>query len=150
MSGSRARSPPRASATTASSSSCPRSTTRPPGPPIGDELTLVNTVPDRCPLFTARLIRGVTVGPSPEWLVRALESVGQRSINNIVDITNFITLELGNPCHVFDHAKLAGGRLEVRPAAKGERIKTLYAGEHELRDTDLVVADAEGPSRSPA
>jgi len=116
-----------------------------PGPPIGNELALVNGVPDLCPLFTARLIRGVTIGPSPDWLAGALESVGQRSINNVVDITNFITLELGNPCHVFDHAALAGGRLEVRAARAGERVKTLYAGEHELRETDLVVADAERP-----
>jgi len=117
----------------------------PPGDPIGDGLSLVNAVPHACPLFTARLIRDVKVAPSPDWLVRALESVGQRSINNVVDITNFITLELGNPCHVFDQATLEGGRLEVRYAEPGERIKTLYAGEHALRDRDLVVADARRP-----
>ncbi|MEX0876891.1 MAG: phenylalanine--tRNA ligase beta subunit-related protein, partial [Phycisphaerales bacterium] len=75
----------------------------PTGEPIGDQLTLENRVPDRCPLFTARLIRGVKVGPSPDWLRDALESLGQRSINNVVDVTNYITLELGNPCHVFDY-----------------------------------------------
>lgn len=115
------------------------------GRPLGDDLHLDNRVPDRCPLFTARLIRGVKIGPSPDWLRRALESVGQRSINNVVDVTNYITLELGNPCHVFDHKKLAGGRLIVRFATPGEKVKTLYAGEHALRDTDLVVADAERP-----
>lgn len=116
-----------------------------PGPPIGDELTLENRVPDRCPLFTARLIRDVKVGPSPDWLKTAIESFGQRSINNVVDVTNYITLELGNPCHVFDYDKLAGGKLIVREAAPGEKVKTLYAGEHELRSSDLVVADAERP-----
>lgn len=115
------------------------------GPAIGNELTLDNRVHDRCPLFTARLIRDVKVGPSPDWLVQALESIGARSINNVVDVTNFITFELGNPCHVFDHAKLAGGALVVREATPGERVKTLYEGEHELTARDLVVADAERP-----
>lgn len=115
------------------------------GAPIGDELKLDNRVPDRCPLFTARLIRGVKVGPSPDWLREALENMGQRSINNVVDVTNFITLELGNPCHVFDYDKLAGGTLVVREATPGEKVKTLYAGEHTLRSSDLVVADSERP-----
>src|SRR5690606_33822048 len=115
------------------------------GRPVGDDLSLENREPGRCPLFTARLVRGVKIGPSPAWLREALESVGQRSINNVVDVTNFITMELGNPCHVFDYRKLAGGRLVVRFAEPGERVRTLYAGEHELRATDLVVADAERP-----
>ncbi len=116
-----------------------------PGAPIGNELTLENRVPDQCPLFTARLLRNVKIGPSPKWLVEALESMGARSINNVVDVTNYITYELGNPCHVFDHKKLAGGALIVRYAKPGEKVKTLYAGEHELRATDLVVADTERP-----
>jgi phenylalanyl-tRNA synthetase beta chain len=115
------------------------------GAPIGDELTLDNQAPDKCPLFTARLIRNVKVGPSPKWLREAIESFGQRSINNVVDVTNYITLELGNPCHVFDHAKLAGGQLIVRPAIKDETVNTLYAGEHKLSEADIVVADANGP-----
>lgn len=115
------------------------------GPSLEGELTLDNRVPDRCPLFTARLIRGIKIGPSPAWLKDAIEAFGQRSINNVVDVTNYITLELGNPCHVFDHKKLAGGALIVRQAEPGEKVKTLYAGEHALRATDLVVADAERP-----
>ncbi|MCA9303282.1 MAG: phenylalanine--tRNA ligase subunit beta [Phycisphaerales bacterium] len=115
------------------------------GEPIGKYLKLDNRVPDLCPLFTARVITGVKVGPSPDWLRGAIESLGQKSINNVVDVTNFITLELGNPCHVFDYDKLAAGSLVVRHAEKGERVKTLYAGEHELRTTDLVVADSERP-----
>lgn len=117
----------------------------PLGAPIGDELKLENHVPDRCPLFSARLIRNVKIGPSPDWLRKAIESFGQRSINNVVDVTNYITLELGNPCHVFDYDKLSGGTLIVREATPGEKVKTLYAGEHELRSSDLVVADAERP-----
>lgn len=115
------------------------------GPAIGDDLKLTNSVPEVCPLFTARLLRGIKVGPSPDWLVQAIESLGQRSINNVVDITNFITLELGNPCHVFDYDKLAGHELQVRYAKEGEEVNTLYAGKHKLKTTDLVVADAEGP-----
>lgn len=130
-----------------------RRTLRPPdvrwpaelGPPIDRDVRLENRVPEHCPLFTAHLIRGVTIGPSPAWLRDALESVGQRSINNVVDVTNFVTLELGNPSHVFDLGKLAGGRLTVRFAEPGEKVRTLYAGEHALRATDLVVADANGP-----
>ncbi|GJM18247.1 MAG: phenylalanine--tRNA ligase beta subunit [Phycisphaeraceae bacterium] len=116
-----------------------------PGAPIGTDLTLDNRAHDACPRFTARLIRNVKVGPSPEWLVTALESLGSRSINNVVDVTNFVTFELGNPCHVFDHAKLAGGALIVRNAKAGEKIKTLYEGEHELKAEDVVVADSERP-----
>ncbi len=115
------------------------------GAPIDSDLKLTNSVPEVCPLFTARLIRNVKIGPSPDWLVQSLESMGQRSINNVVDITNFITLELGNPCHVFDYDKLAGHELQVRYAKEGEEVNTLYAGKHKLRTTDLVVADANGP-----
>lgn len=115
------------------------------GEPIEQFLKLDNRVPELCPLFTARVITGVKVGPSPDWLRSAIESLGQKSINNVVDVTNFITLELGNPCHVFDYDKLAGGTLVVRHAEKGEKVKTLYAGEHELRTSDLVVADSERP-----
>lgn len=115
------------------------------GPPIADALTLENREPGLCPLFTARLIRGVGIGPSPDWLRRRIESLGHHSINNVVDVTNFITFETGNPCHVFDLAKMKGSKVVVRFARAGERIKTLYAGEHTLRDDDLVVADAERP-----
>lgn len=116
-----------------------------PGAPAGDSMALENRVPAQCPHFSARVIRNVKIGPSPAWLVEALEAVGSRSINNVVDVTNYITLELGNPCHVFDLKKLAGEKLVVRFAEKGERVKTLYEGEHELLATDLVVADAERP-----
>lgn len=112
---------------------------------IADHLKLDNTQPGLCPLFTARVIRGVKVGPSPEWLVKRLESVGQRSINNVVDVTNFITLELGNPCHVFDLGRLAGNQLNIRFAREGETLTTLDESVRKLVPSDLIVADAERP-----
>ncbi len=110
---------------------------------IADHTSVDNTVPERCPRFTARLIRGVKVGPSPKWLVEALESVGQRSINNIVDMSNFILLSIGHPNHAFDLNTLAGRKLIVRHAHKGEKMPGLDGVTHALVESDVVVADAE-------
>ncbi len=112
------------------------------GGPVADALVLDNPLHDVCPLFTARVIRGVKIGPSPDWLVQALEAVGQRSINNVVDVTNFITFEFGNPCHVFDLKKLAGATLRVRWAKDNEPLTTLDGKKRVLRSDELVVADA--------
>ncbi len=117
----------------------------PPGPSGEPGISLTNDAPDACPRFTARLIRGVRVAPSPPWLVAALEAVGQRSINNLVDLTNFITFELGNPCHVFDADRLAGRALVVRRARPGETLTTLDAKPRALHADDVVVADARAP-----
>jgi phenylalanyl-tRNA synthetase beta chain len=95
-----------------------------------------------CPRFTARVIHGVGIGPSPAWLAGALEAVGQRSINNVVDVTNFINLFLGQPTHAFDLAKLAGGQLIVRWARAGESLRTLDGKSRTLAADELVVADA--------
>ncbi len=111
------------------------------GGKVAELLTLRNETPEACPRFTAQVIRNVRVGPSPAWIKDALEAVGQRSINNIVDVTNFITLELGNPCHVFDLDRLEGRALVVRFAKKGEQLKTLDGKQRALVETDLVVAD---------
>ena len=110
---------------------------------VRDVVSLKNQTPELCPLFTVQLIRGVKVGPSPAWLAEALEAAGQRPINNVVDVTNFITLELGHPCHVFDLAKLAGSTLVVRHAAAKEKLTTLDGKTHDLAAADLVVADSE-------
>jgi len=99
--------------------------------------------PKLCPRFTARVIKGVKVGPSPEWLRAALEAVGLRPINNVVDVTNYVLMELGQPSHVFDLGELAEHRLVVRHAEKGETLTTLDENELELDHADVVVADAE-------
>jgi phenylalanyl-tRNA synthetase beta chain len=98
-----------------------------------------------CPRFAARVVRGVRVGPSPDWLRRRLESIGQRSINNVVDVTNFVLWELGQPLHAYDLAKLAGGTLRARRARAGERLVTLDGQERRLDPEVLVIADAEQP-----
>lgn len=101
--------------------------------------------PDLCHRFTARIIRGVKIGPSPEWLVKRLEAVGERSINNVADVTNFVMHELGNPMHSFDLNKLAESRIVVRRARTGEKIKTLDEVERELDQSMLMICDAEKP-----
>ncbi len=106
-------------------------------------IALSNPPSSGCPHFSVRVIRGVTVGASPPWLRLALESVGQRSINNVVDVTNFISAELGNPCHVFDLAKLAGAQLNVRFAHSGEALTTLDGKKRTLSGDELVVADRD-------
>ncbi|HQU91308.1 MAG TPA: phenylalanine--tRNA ligase subunit beta [Pyrinomonadaceae bacterium] len=98
-----------------------------------------------CYRFTARIIRGVKIGPSPQWLVDRLEAMGERSINNVADITNYAMLELGQPMHAFDMDKLAGNRIVVRRARSGEKITTLDEAEREIDDSMLMICDAEKP-----
>jgi phenylalanyl-tRNA synthetase beta chain len=76
--------------------------------------------PEICPWYTARVIRGVKVGPSPKWLVERLATVGVASVNNVVDVTNYVMLECGQPLHAFDLARIKGGRIVVRRAIEGE------------------------------
>src|SRR5438270_8407942 len=95
-----------------------------------------------CPFFSARKIDNVTVGPSPQWLRAKIESVGIRSINNIVDISNFVMLELGQPTHAFDADKLEGG-INVRLARDGEKFLALDGKTYSLKPDNLVVADQE-------
>lgn len=102
--------------------------------------------PDLCHRFTARIIKGVTIGPSPQWLVDRLEAIGERSINNVADITNYVMHELGQPMHSFDLDKLTDGRIVVRTARPGETIKTLDEVERKLDKTMLMICDAEKPA----
>src|SRR5213596_4092941 len=95
-----------------------------------------------CPFFSARKIDNVTVGPSPQWIRAKIESVGVRSINNIVDISNFVMLELGQPTHAFDADKLNGG-INVRLARDGEKFLALDGKTYSLKPDNLVVADQE-------
>jgi phenylalanyl-tRNA synthetase beta chain len=99
--------------------------------------------PDGCPRYVARIVRGVAVGPSPEWLAARLEAIGQRPVNNVVDATNYVLWELGQPLHAFDLATLAGGEIRVRLARAGERLTTLDGKERALDPELLVIADAE-------
>jgi phenylalanyl-tRNA synthetase beta chain len=95
--------------------------------------------------FMGVVIRSVKIGPSPAWMVQRLESVGSRSINNVVDASNYVLHELGQPTHAFDLAKLAGPNIIVRRAAPGEKITTLDGAERSLRDDMIVIADAKRP-----
>src|ERR1700722_3351205 len=99
--------------------------------------------PELCGRFTARVIRGVKVQPSTDWLRQRLEAIGEKSINNVVDVTNYVMFELGHPLHAFDFDKLAEHQLVVRRAQSGEKIKTLDGGEHKLSKDMCVIADAQ-------
>ncbi len=100
---------------------------------------------DLCRRFTGRIIRNVKIGKSPKWLKQRLESLGERSINNVADITNYVMLELGNPMHAFDLAKLKENRIVVRRAKNGETIQTLDEVQRKLDETMLAICDAEKP-----
>jgi phenylalanyl-tRNA synthetase beta chain len=117
-----------------------------PAPENIHDLTSVTIEsPDGCPRYMARLIRGVKVAPSPDWLAHRLETVGMRSINNIVDVTNYVLMELGHPLHAFDFNRLAGNKIIVKRATDGFRFTTLDGQEHELCSEDVVVCDADQP-----
>jgi len=98
-----------------------------------------------CPCYTARVIRGVRVGPSPQWLVERLATVGVASVNNVVDVTNYVMFECGQPLHAFDLGKLRGARIVVRRAAAGEPFTAINHKTYELDERMCVIADAEGP-----
>jgi phenylalanyl-tRNA synthetase beta chain len=100
---------------------------------------------DLCPRYSARIIRGVKIGPSPDWMVKRLESIGQRPINNVADVTNYVLHELGQPLHAFDLSKLSGHKIIVRRAVTGEKLRTLDGVDRALDDQMLVIADAERP-----
>ena len=102
--------------------------------------------PELCPRFTARLFEDVTIGPSPLWLKARLSAAGQRPINNVVDITNFVMLLTGQPMHAFDFDRVAGGRLVVRRAGDGEQIETLDGQTRTLDSEMVLIEDAQGPT----
>ena len=99
------------------------------------------TAPDLCYRYIARVVKNVKIGPSPEWMVKRLKACGVRSINNIVDITNYVMLELGQPMHAFDINSIEGKHITVRRAKNGEKITTLDGQERELNEDNLVIAD---------
>ena len=101
--------------------------------------------PESCHRYVGRVVRGVAIGPSPDWLVERLRAAGLRSINNVVDVSNLVLLEFGQPLHTFDLARLRGAEIRVRRAEDGEEIVTLDGERRELGPDDLVIADAERP-----
>ncbi len=101
---------------------------------------------DFCPRYVARVVKNVRVGPSPLWLRKYLYGAGMRSINNVVDITNFVMLETGHPMHAFDLTKVRGGEIIVRKARTGETLTTLDGKERALTGIELLICDGEGPT----
>ena len=114
-------------------------------PQAGGDFPITLEDPEGCPRYVGVVIRGVRVGPSPAWLAQRLERAGVRPIHNVVDVTNYVLLELGQPLHAFDLARLAGPAIKVRRAKKGETIRTLDGRERTLAPDNLVIADAERP-----
>jgi len=101
--------------------------------------------PDLCSRYTARIIEGVKIGPSPDWMRKRLEAVGLRSVNNVVDATNYAMMETGQPPHAFDYAKIAEGKIIVRRAVAGERLISIDGTQCELDTNMLIIADGRGP-----
>jgi len=113
------------------------------GAPISETASVTIEDADLCPRYTARYISGCTIAPSPAWLSERLRNAGIRSINNVVDITNYVLLEYGHPLHAFDFRLLAGGKIIVRRASEGETFGTLDGQERVLNTNDLTIRDAE-------
>jgi len=111
------------------------------GETVGFSTSIENT--EDCPYFSIRLIENVKVGPSPDWLARRLESLGLRTVNNVVDITNYVMLEYGQPLHAYDLAKVKGGTIAVRRAKSGEKLVSLDGKVRDLTDEVLAIVDTE-------
>ena len=110
---------------------------------IASVLRLDNRFEDACPRYTARVIRGVKIGPSPEWLAKRLRAIGIKTINNVVDATNYVMMECGQPLHAFDLAQIRGGKIIVRPAADKENFLAIDHKNYVLDPQMVVIADAE-------
>jgi phenylalanyl-tRNA synthetase beta chain len=115
------------------------------GPPTASRAAVAIEAPRLCRRYTARLVLGVRVAPSPDWLRSRLERLGHRAINNVVDATNYVLWEMGQPLHPFDFARFEGGRVVVREARPGEVLTTLDGVERRLTPERLVIADARMP-----
>ena len=110
---------------------------------INDMISVSISDPEKCMRYCARAVKNVKIGPSPKWMRERLEACGVRAINNIVDITNYVLLEYGQPMHAFDIRDIAGGKINVRRANDGEVIKTLDEEDRTLTADDLVIADSD-------
>lgn len=112
---------------------------------IHEKLSVEIKDAELCPRYTARMVKNIKIAPSPKWMRRRLRASGVRPINNIVDITNYVMLEYGQPMHAFDYACLHDGKIIVRRAEEGESLQTLDGKDHALAPGMLVIADPEGP-----
>lgn len=112
---------------------------------ISEVIEVIIDNPESCPRYTARYIEGVKIGPSPRWLIQKLEAVGLRTINNVVDVTNFVMMETGQPLHAFDYDLLEDHKIVVRHANAGEKFITLDEKEHILTDSMLMICDGKKP-----
>ena len=112
---------------------------------IHEKLSVEIKDAELCPRYTARMVKNINIAPSPKWMRRRLRASGVRPINNIVDITNYVMLEYGQPMHAFDYACLHDGKIIVRRAEEGESLRTLDGNDHALTPGMLVIADPEGP-----
>ena len=112
---------------------------------IHEKLSVEIKDTELCPRYTARMVKNIKIAPSPKWMRRRLRASGVRPINNIVDITNYVMLEYGQPMHAFDYACLHDGKIIVRRAEEGESLRTLDGNDHALTPGMLVIADPEGP-----
>src|SRR5581483_1572609 len=115
------------------------------GGPVAGNAKVEIADPDLCARYVATVVKGVQLGPSPQWMQERLVALGQRPINNVVDVTNYVMLELGQPLHAFDYARIAGHHIIVRRAREGERFTTLDGEERTLTHDMLVIADERGP-----
>ncbi len=115
------------------------------GRPANEVASIEISDPDLCARYCGRVVQNVKVGPSPDWLVKRLEAVGQRSINNVADATNYVLMELGHPLHAFDLARLNQQKIIVRRAKPGEPLRTLDGTDHRLTRDNLVIADGTHP-----
>ena len=115
------------------------------GGPAAEAVSIAISDPDLCPRYCGRVIQNVQVKPSPEWLVKRLEAVGQRPINNVADVTNYVLMELGHPLHAFDLARLRQRKIIVRRARPGEPLRTLDGVDRMLNPENLAIADGERP-----
>ncbi|HCG71833.1 MAG TPA: phenylalanine--tRNA ligase subunit beta, partial [Nitrospina sp.] len=113
--------------------------------PVAEKIAVENLEESLCPRYAALVIENVKPGPSPKWLCDRLQAIGLRPINNIVDITNFVMMEYGQPLHAFDRELLSGNKIIIRNANKGEKFTSLDGSELKLDVDALVIADEEKP-----
>lgn len=133
------------SAATGEPLKAPETTLLETGTPVENATKVYVEDPEGCPRYACRVISDVKVGPSPEWLQKKLTDCGLRSVNNVVDATNYVLMELGHPLHAFDLEKVAGREIHVRKATKGELLITLDGKERALEESDIVICDKERP-----